>query len=85
MTPAALNRPTTCPSNTHMSSPSTSSTRGTRSRTSAGARLVNRSAGSDQWESASTMNMSANASGITAADGAVSDALSEAVSPVACK
>ena len=48
------------PSNTHIGWPSTSSTRGTRSRKAAGARLVKRSAGSDQWESASTTNMSAN-------------------------
>ena len=33
---------------------------GYASRNAAGARLVNRSGGSDQWESASTMNRSSN-------------------------
>src|SRR6516165_8609654 len=60
MTPPALKRPTGCPSKTHISWPSTSSTRGTRSRNSAGAREVNRSGASHQWESASMTSMSFN-------------------------
>src|SRR4051812_5403837 len=54
MTPPAPNRPITSPSNTHIRSPSTVSTCGTRSLYSAGAREVKRSGGSHQCESAST-------------------------------
>src|SRR5580700_29931 len=60
MTPPALKRPTGCPSNTHIFSPSTSSTRGTRSLNAAGARFVNRSGASHQCESASTTSISFN-------------------------
>src|SRR6516164_5891561 len=60
ITPPALKRPTGCPSNTHISCPSTSSTRGTRSLKAAGARLVKRSGASDQCESASTTSISFN-------------------------
>src|SRR5688500_10649207 len=63
MTPPAPARPMTWPSNTQLRSPSTSSTRGTRSRTAAGARLVNRSGGSDQWLSASTMKRPSSSAG----------------------
>ena len=60
MTPPALKRPTGWPSKTHIGWPSTSSTRGTRSRTAAGARLVKRSGASHQCESASMTSMSFN-------------------------
>src|SRR5262245_15126051 len=60
MTPPALARPSELPSKIQVGSPSTVSTRGTRSRYAAGARLVKRSGASHQWESASTTNELSN-------------------------